>query len=278
MTPRVPSSRRPRGFALAVVVMLLAIASIILVFVIDRQTTQAMNVKRELDSYTFHHVSRGIQEAVEAWIRSNGNNPVRTALDEESRAFDLVVDSGQVVHIYFRDAQDTVLADFSGHAGETLDMGLDILMELRRNEGERAPEFVRREGPIAISVNAAPEEVLKAVIGSILDPLQTASLARELREIRANAWIDRPELDEAFKRAETPAAHIPKLQGLLAVEPVLWQVIAEAEAPRNVYPPPPTIRYGGLAIVTPVNQGRNKSAALQRSSSMISWENLSDRQ
>jgi hypothetical protein len=273
-----PPSRRRRGFALAVVLMLLAVAGVVLAFVMDRQVNQALTVKREMDSYVFHHVSRGIQEAVEAWIRSNGNNPVRTALDEEGRAFDLIVDGGQVVHITFRDAQDTVLADFAGLTGESLDTAIDCLVELRRNEGAHAADFVRREGPVAISVNSAPEEVLRAIIGSTLDPLQTASLIREIKETRSNEWIDRPVLDEVFHRAETPSEHITKLQGLLSAEPVLWRVIAEADVPQNVYPPPPAIRYGGLAIVTPVSSGRNKSAALQRTSSMISWENLSDNQ
>jgi hypothetical protein len=264
---------------MAVVLMLLVISGIMLAFMFDRQGNQSLTVKREMDSYTFPHISRGIQEAVEAWIRSNGNNSIAAALDENGRAFDLIVDGGQVVHVYFRDAQGTALADFAGLSGDQLDQALDIIENLRRNEGRHAGMHVRREGPVAVSVNTASEAVLKAVIGSTLDPLQTSALISEINDARDGDSIDREALEQAINKADVPTANRPKVQGLLAVEPVLWQVVAEAAVPQNVYPAPPAIRYGGLAIITPTAAGgRNRSAALQRSSSMISWENLSDPQ
>ncbi len=269
--------RGPRGFALAVVLMIVAISGIVIAYMLDRQANQALGVKRQMDAYTFHHVSRGIQEAVEAWIRSNGTSTVRTALDDEGRAFDLVVDGGQVVHVRFVDAQDGVLADFSGLTGESLDTAIDIVAQLRRNEGEAARGLVRREGPIGVSVNNAPEKVLRAVIGSVLGSTDTGSLVRAIEKARAEGWIDREKMDSVYHDAETPAGDVPRLQGVLAVEPVLWRVIAEAGVPENVWPRPPAVRYGGLAIIAAAGS-RNKSAALQRSSSMISWENLSDGQ
>lgn len=265
---------------MAVVLMLLAVSGVVIAYMLDRQSAQNRTVAREIDSYTFHHISRGIQEAVEAWIRSNGNNPLGPALDEDGHAFDLVVERGQTVEVYFLDAQGAVLADFAGLTGDSLDMALDILEELRRGERQRTSEYVRREGPVAVSINAAPEPVLRAVISSVLDPLKTNALTREILAARNPVEpIDRAKLEQIFRDADVPSANSPKLQGLLATEPVLWQVIAQAKSPEGVWPPPRgTIRYGGLALVssgTP-STGRNRSGDLQRSSSMISWENLSD--
>ncbi len=276
-TLRRRSPVRRRGFAMAIVLMLLMVSGVILAFMFDRQGTQSLAVKREMDSYVFHHVSRGIQEAVEAWIRSNGNNPIATALTEDGLAFSLIVDGGQVVDVYFKDGQGTALADFAGLTGEPLDNAVDIIHNLRTRHGRNAARFIRREGPVAISVNEAPDEVLEAVIGSVLDRLATNSLIREIKEAREQDIMSRDALDQAIRRAEVPAASLSKIQALLAPEPVLWQVVAEARPPGGVGPSP--ARYGGLALVTPTAAGgRNKSAALQRSSSMISWENLTDRQ
>lgn len=267
-----------RGFALAIVLMLIIVSSVVIAYVLDRQATQSLSVKRQIDSYTFHHISRGIQEAVEGWVRFNGTQPIRTALDDEGRAFDLIVEGGQTVHVFFKDAQDLVLADFSGLTGEALDSGIDILTELRHNEGEHARDFVRREGPTAVSVNNAPEKVLKAVIGSVLGPLDTGALIREITRARIEGWIDQEQMNEVYRKAETPTAEMARVQSLLTAEPVLWRVVAEAAVPENVWPRPPTIRYGGLAVIAGPGQGRNKSTTVQRNSSIISWENLSDRQ
>jgi hypothetical protein len=175
-----------------------------------------------------------------------------------------------------------VLADFAGLTGDNLDMAIDIVEELRRNENRRAGEFIRREGPVAISVNTAPEPVLRAVIATALDPLQTGALVREIIAARAGAEpMDRARLDQVFRDVEVPGPSLPKLQGLLAVEPVLWQVVAQVKTSEGIWPPPRgVIRYGGLAVVAAANSNavRNRSGDLQRSSSIISWENLSDSQ
>jgi hypothetical protein len=279
---RTPAGPRRRAFAMVIVLMLLAVSGVVIAYMLDRQNAQSRTVAREMESYTFHHISRGIQEAVEAWIRGNGNNSIVPALEEDGHAFDLMVEGGQTVEVYFQDAQGAVLADFAGLTGDNLDMAIDILIELRRSESRRAAEFVRREGPVAISVNTAPEPVLSAVITTVLDPLLASSLTREILAARAGAEpVDRAKLEQIFRDVEVPGASIPKLQSLLAVEPVLWQVIAQVKTPEGVWPPPRgQIRYGGLAIIGTAGgtAARNRSGDLQRSSSMISWENLSDTQ
>ncbi|HYE63634.1 MAG TPA: hypothetical protein VD997_16705 [Phycisphaerales bacterium] len=279
MSARLTRSDTRRGFAMAIVLMLLAVSGVVIAFMLDRQANQTRTVQREIESYTFHHISRGIQEAVEAWIRSNGNNPLGPALSDDGHAFDLVVERGQTVEVYFLDAQGAVLAEFAGLTGDSLDMAIDILQQLRRAENRRTAEYIRREGPVAISINVAPEPVLRAVISSVLDQIQTNALVREIMTARAAEVIDRAKLEAIFRDADTPGANIPKLTALLATEPVLWQVIAQAKSPEGVWPPPRgTIRYGGLALVSTgaAAAGRNRSADLQRSSSMISWENLSE--
>src|SRR4051812_26592877 len=118
--PPRPSRHARRAFALPMVLMLVLISGVLLAVMIDRQGAQALTVQRELDSYTFHHISRGVQEAIEAWIRNNGNNDIAGALDVDGHAFDLQVEGGQLVRISFYEAQDTVLAELAGLNGDSL--------------------------------------------------------------------------------------------------------------------------------------------------------------
>lgn len=259
------------------VLLLVLVSGIILAVMMERQSMQSLTVQREMDTYRFHHISRGIQEAVEAWIRSNGTNDVAGALDEEGRAFDLEVEGSKthsdVVHISFYEAQGSILADFSGLSGDALDAARAVVEKLREDQGANAYRFVRREGPVAVSVNSAPDEVLKAVLASVLDMQQVNSMLSEIKHAKENGLIDAQTLGGLYDNAYVDAQTRPKIQGLLTAQPVLWQVVAESEPPRGVFPPPHGVRYGGLAIIG----GMSKSNTLQRSSSFVSWENLGDR-
>jgi hypothetical protein len=264
------------------VLLLVLVSGIILAVMMERQSAQAHSVQRELDSYRFHHISRGIQEAVEAWIRSNGSNDIATALDQDGHAFDLQVEGsrthGDTVHIYFFEAQGDALADFSGLSGDTLDLARGVIERLRDEQGARAASYVRRDGPVAISVNSAPEEVLHAAFASVLDRQQASALLSEIKRTREDgSLIDAQALTGMYETALIDAQIRPKLQGLITAQPVLWQVVAEADPPAGVSPPPAPVRYGGLAIIAGPGGSKDKTNSLQRSSSFVSWENLEGR-
>jgi hypothetical protein len=262
------------------VLLLVLVAGIVLCVMFERQASQALTVEREMETYRFHHISRGVQEAVEAWIRNNSNADIAGALDIDGHAFDLQVEGstgrGGQVHIYFYEAQDKVLADFSGLSGDALDAASGVLIRLRDEQGSKATNFIRREGPVAVSVNTAPDEVLHAVLSSVLDLNQTNSLISELRSAhKEGTLIDAQALTGLLNNAGVDAQTLPKIQGLITAQPVLWQVVAEADPPAGVYPVPPPVRYGGTAIIN--GPAGNKNGSLQRNSSFVSWEKLPDR-
>jgi hypothetical protein len=272
----VTSRQSCRAFALPVALLLVVISAIMLTVMLERQGSHAFTVQKELEIYTFHHLTRGIGEGVEAWIRSNGSNELSGALEPDGHAFDLEVEGGQVVRIYFQEAQGTVLTDFAGLSGQSLELAAGAVDQLRRNEGEQARTLLRREGPVAVSVLTATPEVLRAVIQSVTDEIRATALTREILRGREEGTLDATALTQAYEKAEVKPEDRPKLSGLLTAQPVLWKVIAEADAPAGVYPPRPMIRYGGLAVVH-AGHGRDRSSPLQRNSSIVSWENLSDR-
>jgi hypothetical protein len=264
------------------VLILVLVSGIILAVMLERQSVQALTVQREMETYRFHHISRGVQEAVEAWIRSNSSNDIAGALEQDGHAFDLQVEGGKsgsdTVHIYFLEAQGEALADFTGLSGDALDSARTVIEHLKQEQGADAQYLIRREGPVAVSVNSAPEEVLHAVLGSVLDMQQTNSLIDEIKRSRGDGvQIDPQALNGMLDNALVDATARPKLQGLITAQPVLWQIVAEAAPPAGVYPAPPPVRYGGLAIIAGPAGARDKSNTLQRNSSFVSWENLSDR-
>jgi hypothetical protein len=258
------------------VLILVLVSGVVLAVMLERQSMQSLTIQRELDSYQFHHISRGMQEAIEAWIRSNGNSDIAQALDNDGKAFDLEVEGGAVVHIFFYEGQGTVLADFAGLSGDVLDTAREVLMHLRENVGNaKAMDLVRRDGPVSVSVNTATDEVLRAVIGTVLDRVGTDTLIQAIKKARVDQLIDAQGLNNLYDIADVAADVRPRVSGLLTAQPVVWQVVAEAPAPVGSKSGP--IRYGGLALIAGANVTRDKSGSLQRNSSIVSWENLGDR-
>jgi hypothetical protein len=267
---------RREAFALPTALLLILVSGIMITVMLERQVGQTITVQKELDTYTFHHLSRGLGEGIEAWIRSNGANDIGEALAENGHAFDLEVEGGQVVHVYFFEAQGAILTEFAGLSTQTLELAATAVDNLRRNEGLRAREFVRSEGPVAVSVLTAPPEVLRAAISSVCDDIRTTALVGEVLRHQEEGTLDAQILTQLYEQVEVPAEQRGKLGGLLTAQPVLWRVIAETDPPAGVFPRRGTIRYGGLAVVA-AGQGRDRSNPLQRNSSIVSWENLSDR-
>jgi len=259
------------------VIMLVMVCSILIAVMLERHGTDALTVQRQLDSYTFHHVSRGIQEGVEAWIKSNGTASITDALTQDGHAFDLDVDGGQTVHIYFQDAQGTVLTEFAGLSGVSLETAQEILYRLREQDGIRMADFVRREGPVAVSMQSASREVMTAVAAAVVDAPTAEAVVSEIIHAREEGLLDANTINEAFNRADVGPEQRPRLTALFTAQPVLWRVVAEADPPLGVYPPRPTIRYGGLAVIMATPGARDRSTSLQRNSAIISWENLGDR-
>jgi hypothetical protein len=258
------------------VIILVLVGTMYIAFMIERQAAQSLTVQRQLKLYSFDHVSRGIGEAVDAWIKSNGTESVKEALAENGHAFDLEVEGGQTVRVSLFEAQGAVLAEFAGLSGPSLDAAREVLEKLVELERNEAPRFTRREGPVAVSLNSAPREVLTAVAESVLDALDADTFVSEVIRARADGDISTEAFGEVLNRSDVPQEARAELTALFTTQPVLWRIIAEADSPGGVYPPRPSIRYSALAII--INSpggGRDRSASLQRNSSIISWEDLS---
>jgi len=269
-----PFRPRPRAFALPVALVLVMVSSVMIVVMLERQQVQQLTVQRELEGYTFHHITKGFGEAFESWLRLANGQSVRERLSADGNAFDLSVEGGQAVKLSLFDGQGSVLADLSGLTDDQILLGRAMLTSLRQQAGADWKRYTRRDGPIGVSVRSAPREVLLAAADAALsDSGDPESLVNALMDARSAAGDETIDLAAAMDAADLPPETRARVSTLFAVEPSLWRGVAEAETPGTWPPRPPTL-YQFWAVA---RAGRGQNAELRRTSLIIRWERLQSR-
>lgn len=268
-----------RGFTLPMAVMVLLIVGMLLVLLTQRMVDSALASKRQTDAYVFHHVSLGIQEAVEAWVDSNGRRSLAESLGPDGTAFDLVVEGGQRVTVRFRDAQGTALGELAGLRENQAGLAAGVLVSLAEAIGpERAGTLIRSEGPIAVSVDSAPEPVLMAVVMSVTGGDRAADLVGSLVRARETTLLTEETLTGVIDEAGLEPDQANALRQLLTATPQLWEVVAEADPLPGSVLTAKRIRYGGLAQLSAQSRARTplERTSIDRRSRFIRWRELTD--
>lgn len=264
---------RPRrsAFAMPLVLLVVVVAAIVMVALVESSRGRFFFVRRQLDGYVEHHSAKGLQEAISAWIGSNGGSGVQDALDADGKAFDIVA-GGQRVRVYFAEAQGTALADFTGLTGQDLADAAGVVDKLASLPQNVRDEAVRREGPLSISVYSAQESVLRAVAETVLRDTRARDLLGEVVGARTSPDFDQNKLREAIARSGAAGDEQSRLQRLLTAEPSLWALTAEV-APANG--PGEAVYYEGLAIIaSPGRSAQRISNNVQRSNAFLSWRRV----
>ena len=102
------------------------IITIVGMVMLERQSAQSLTIGRQVSGYDEHHASRGMKEAIDAWIRSSPRRSLRDRLDASGRAFEIDLPTGidgkglQTLAISLADAQGTILNEFTGFTGQPL--------------------------------------------------------------------------------------------------------------------------------------------------------------
>lgn len=168
MTPlRWPAARNRRAYALMVVMLLAVVGILSATMVVEFQGSQRLSEERSVEAYRGHHEQQGLAEVVEMWFRM-GKPP--TINGEASIGLHIKGEGGEEFRIEVSDAQGRVL-DSSASSFDDADPSAEYFAraadQLRGTSD--APRLLRTHGPAPVSINAAPREVLVALVQAV-DP------------------------------------------------------------------------------------------------------------
>lgn len=233
-------------------VLLLGLAvGVLSAVMLERQASQALTVRRQMDSYQEHHAKRGLQEVIEAWLRNMRNQPIHDMLGLEGHALDVALADGSEVSVYMRPGQGEILDDMTGLSGPERADAVAIREYFNAIVGETGGEGMRRRvGPVRVSAQSAPREVLEAVGRRVLRGDDPRSLVDEILSARdADEFLDR-HLRNAARRAGLDSEQQRRVRSLLVASSEYWYVTLELRAQPGPNRPLEVVsRYGGYVRI-----------------------------
>ncbi|MEQ8770156.1 MAG: hypothetical protein RIB60_06570 [Phycisphaerales bacterium] len=265
MAARVPSRR---AYILVVVVMLTIVVGMMAAVGLNRQGAQSLEVTRQTRAYQQHHAARGIQEAIGVWLRTVSARNLADALGERGHALDITLDGGVTLEVYLHDGQGSALADLSGVVQAEVDIAGATLANLQNLVGdERFSLYTREGGPAAVSINAAPEPVIRAVLLSTLTEAMTDEMTDAIMDMRsAGTRLTRNDLTEALTAVGATGVERTAVTRMITEQPEVWWVtVIGRHTIRGV-----TARYGGLVVLRSASRGGTSAGT----SSFVSWQDL----
>lgn len=244
-TPRRPASAR--GFALPLVVLFSLVSTLMIAVMLSRQGTQSLTVKREIDAYGSHHLAKGMSEAIQAWTTSVAGGSIAEVLAEDGHAFTLTAGSDALRVSLFED-QGTALGETKGLSPGSRQLADRVLLGVVQAYGPESKAHLRSIGPVAVSVNSAPEPVLFAAIDAVLEGDGTDALTTEIVRARSrNGFVTRDDLLAAFDSARIPSEKRGALDGSITSTPIVWRVVVEPLQRGGAI----DVYYEGQALIAP---------------------------
>jgi hypothetical protein len=192
--------------------MLALVGGLAVVLLLNRHGTSHRAVARQIDSYRDHHRSAGVKECVLRWI-DTARNRVEESLAADGHAFTMNIRGeggagGGSVRVSLVDAQGALLSETSTISGrrreivESAKFLIEAVPPEARGGGESGSDPVfRPAGPAEISINSAPELVVRAVCLAVVDepPKAQQAAAAILRE-RTRVGVPPLPLDASGRR------------------------------------------------------------------------------
>lgn len=258
---------RFRAFALPLVLLISLVVSTLIAVILWRQSAQSLLVQKEIERYNGHHVAAGLKEVIGSWVGSVGSRPISDAIADDGLALTLIPESGVSVDIYFFEGQGTVLSDLGGLPDDSFRKARAMLASISREQPNHLAELTRKFGPVAVSVNSAPEIVLRAAIFGAIGE-DGKSLASSIISARGDGKLTAEQLTDLLQKSALNEEQRTQVSQVLTAQPVVWNVVAQTSAGPGQEP----VVYRGIALV---GAGRDRqSGGLQRTSSIVSLERV----
>jgi hypothetical protein len=250
-------SRSARGFALPLVLMFALTATIIIGVMLERLSAGRIAATRQVENYRESHSSRGVQELLDAWLRTLAGKPIQPLLPTSGPALRLELSDGTTADVTLSDGQTRLRV--SGTPLPTSDIGR-IMAQLETRLGVKAAAAMTRSyGPEAVSVNTAPQEILAAIGTAFTDGLLGDKIAAAIVSSRASGPIDPKDLDDVVQSAGVTPEQWEPMQNWLSASPGVWRIeVTRTGTPPGPGLPRPTETFAGYALL---GSGRGAGAA-----------------
>jgi len=218
------------------IILLIFVGSLVVASALERYSTQQLIVEQQIEGYRRHHDVQGARAVLKLWIDRQSLGELGTKASPDTPAHRFELPGGRRIAVYLIDGQGLAKADVSD---EQPAMRLAYERFQRRLPQDR-PELYRRLGPMQVSVNTAPEEVLAALAPDGRDLAPTLLVAR--RYERLNQANMRTLLtDFGYESGD-----IADIFRLVAFEPTFLRMVVEVEDPSGVMRFAAYINAGGV--------------------------------
>jgi len=280
-----PARSKP-AFALPIVLLIAVVAVLSITAVLERQNLAQRFVATQARRYQEHHEAAGTRELLSSWLSTTGAS-VTERLGEldpvvGSLVFTLDLPDNGYVRAWMRDAQGSILRDPRGVGGPTesqgiiaalfIEQALENLPEIYAQQA--AKDWFREVGPIAVSINTAPPEVIDAVARAMFsNQNEIDRLTRLILDERRVEPFDQRTFRQKLANARFVGVENTTILQLFTTTPELWEVIVEHRPPGPNFGT--TSRWSkGLVIVA----ARSAGSIQGRSTSIVRWESIPDPQ
>lgn len=260
-----------RGFAMPMVIALVVVVGMMTAVMLERQTSQRYTVDRQLRWYQEHHARLGLQEAIEAWVKSLPSNADLAALlPADGHFLDLKLRGGSVATVTLRERQCAVLTDLSAVDAAMTDAAAAIAGAVAQVYGERGPpEGLRTVGPPQLSTITTSQDLLELAVEAVTGDRSVARgfAASIVADREANGGISTSgAVGSAIAASGADPELRTTLSRLFTVKPTLYYATVELRT--STYGPA-AARYGGYFLVA-----HDRSLSSAERSAFLTWENL----
>ncbi|MFG0247197.1 MAG: hypothetical protein ACF8MF_14225 [Phycisphaerales bacterium JB052] len=268
------STNQRRAFAFVMVILLMIVVSLGIGLSMTRFSAQTKTVARQVDKYQEHHLGRGLQEAIGAWLRQQNGRDLHEVLEPESgHAMDILLEDGSEVSVYLRDAQGAALSNLTNLSEVEIEDGGLLLRNLASNTTEE--EYLRETrpfGPFKVSISSASDRVLTAAAEVIAGSLADRFLA-ELDGVRySDEAISRTQLTQIATSSGLDSDQRAAMFRIFATDIELWAVIIEVRAGAGPQQGHVIARYGGVTQIRV--SSTNQSGNPMELGAFITWREL----
>ncbi len=264
-----------RGFALPVVIVVLLIVSMVSAVLLQRQASDRLVTERRLNWYREHHAQAGLEEVINAWLRSLPRNlRLDEVLDDTGRALTIDFRDGTEALISITDGQGAILTEPSAVPPSERDQIEQIAARFDELVGKANRPLERRAvGPSKLSLQSASREAIEATASAFAPAASASTFAQnvtEQRESEADGQLTNDGLTNALAASELEEDQAQRLRAAITLRPTLYFVTIELrptgamrrrDSGSSVY-------FGGYIPIAPAGGAR---ASLDQPSGFLSF-------